>query len=216
MNHRNIFTLAAATTLATAVVAHGGVIDFESLSVGSYDGTNGGTDPDFTAPDFTVTSSDGASYDFNSTRGGTPQMPNRDETTNIVTPGNPGNAVRSSDFGETLRITLSNGGLFGLDSLDAVGPNNNDFDATVFGLVDNVVVAQQVISNTSGGYMTYSFGTSFDSVDQIAIDVDGGINTRFGLFDNIDVSATVIPEPASAAGIGLLGLLGLRRIRRRR
>ncbi|MFH1500187.1 MAG: PEP-CTERM sorting domain-containing protein [Verrucomicrobiota bacterium] len=187
------------------------------------------------SPGNPVTVTDVQGWDFTAFAENTPTNTRFDLWDGAVLSGN-GVAFSESDFGSdhyfsAIRITPTDGSFFDLDSIGLNlqlwdgGAVVNDQDVTLYGLDDTgaMIVGATLTLAVNDGELTL-FDTSANAAfDQIAGLMFAPSSTdyvmSYGFIDNIavsNVSVSVIPEPASLAGLAGMFALGLAGLRRRR
>ncbi|MEM1011243.1 MAG: PEP-CTERM sorting domain-containing protein [Planctomycetota bacterium] len=121
---------------------------------------------------------------------------------------------------DTVDLTNFNDVSFSMDFGDIVGATNTGDDDAVIRLFDGNGVLLTTLLDTRGnsngavtfGPLTYAFDPSVTNA-YLQVDILTDDNNDGYRLDNVLFAGTLIPEPTSAAAIGLLGLAALRRRR---
>ena len=187
----NLITFVTATFVSTQSMA---IITFDNVS-----GSNGSTYLGHTEDGFTV---------------------NNDGTwLNAQFFGNPTPDIFTNASSDTISLTETGStGYFTFAGIDMACNNGTDCGFSIEGFLDSTSVLSLSGSVTAGPpYDFYTVATGWSSIvlDHLIITMEAGVGTTSMNIDNINVSATSVPEPSSLAILSL-GLAGLGLSRRRK
>lgn len=137
--------------------------------------------------------------------------------------GNPASALvtffndEGALAGDMVDITLTGGGAFTFSSVDIASIAGSATDqVTIFGYLGGVEIGSLLLSTTSTSFVTIA--SSFSGpIDLLRLKVTVGGASNALIIDNIQLTTTAVPEPASLAMLtaGGLGLFVRRRRRAR-
>jgi len=123
-------------------------------------------------------------------------------------------ALFSAGTGTQITLTSVSGLPFDFNSISLSEFNPLTVVASIT-FVANTGYSETKVTNNAIDYETFTFGSGFQGVTSVTWHQQNSAGTMSAhQFDNVDVTASAVPEPGTLSGLGLAGLCWIRRRRR--